>query len=142
MTILKKFMKNVICLLLFCLVAAPAFAQSTERFVSCAAIFYNGKMLVDDYSPTGLCRLSSQARGKLSVHTVDLGPGLARAVGRLKFRVALRDGQTKTLLSVSDKTYREIDLAGLLKKCRPGDSIVILTIDERYALLHNEILIE
>jgi hypothetical protein len=45
-------------------------------------------------------------------------------------------------MSYSNKTYQEVDIKPLLAKCKPGDAIVLLTLDDRYALPHNEILVK
>ena len=135
------FSKKLLPLFVACFSTVLVAAQE-QRFTSCAAIFLDEKMIVDDYSPTGVCRLPAGARGTLSVHTVDLGPGGARRVDPLRFRVALRDGQTRTLYSFSEKTYRTLDLAPVLARAKAGDSIVVLTTDDHFALPHSEILIE
>ena len=98
----------------------------------------DSKLVVNDYSPEGYCELSKSASGELTVQTMsDLVP-----IGKINFKLAIRDGNSKTLMSYSNKTYQEVDIKPLLAKCKPGDAIVLLTLDDRYALLHNEILVK
>lgn len=121
--------------------AMPCVAQKLP-FNSCSAAFVNNKMLVDDYSPTGKCALSASSTGTLSVSTVDLSPGgVGVAVQKIKFKIALRDHQSKTLTLFSSVTYTQVDLQKVLARCRKGDSIVLITTDDAYALPHNEILV-
>ena len=116
--------------------AATAFGQ--DRFVNCTAAYLDNKLVVNEYSPDGRCELNPSATGELTVQTMnDTTP-----TGKINFKIAIRDGNTKTLLSISDKTYQQVDIKTLLPKCRPGDSIVLLTMDDRYALPHNEILVK
>lgn len=113
-------------------------AAGQDRFTNCAAAYLDSKLVVNDYSPEGYCELSKSASGELTVQTMsDLVP-----IGKINFKLAIRDGNSKTLMSYSKKTYQEVDIKPLLAKCKPGDAIVLLTLDDRYALLHNEILVK
>lgn len=120
----------------------PLAGHSQAPFQSCTAAFLDQKMVVNEYSPDGKCVLSADAKGTLNVCTVYLSATEQRAVDRLPFRLAIRDGNSKTLLSFSNDTYRQIDVRKVLARCRPGDSIVLLTLDDAYALPHNEILVQ
>ncbi|MBK6929613.1 MAG: hypothetical protein IPH12_01660 [Saprospirales bacterium] len=111
-------------------------------FTNCAAAFLDNKIVVNEYSPEGKCVLSARASGELTVCTADLSPASSTAVEQLDFRIAIRDRQTGTLISFSDKTYRRIDVREVLEQCRPGDHIVLLTVGRQYALPHNEILVD
>ena len=113
-------------------------AAGQDRFTNCAAAYLDSKLVVNDYSPEGYCELSKSASGELTVQTMsDLVP-----IGKINFKLAIRDGNSKTLMSYSNKTYQEVDIKPLLAKCKPGDAIVLLTLDDRYALPHNEILVK
>ena len=122
-----------------CAIAQPAFSQ--EAFQNCTAAFLDNKIVVDDYSPTGKCGLAANATGQLTVCTADLSPTSSRAVDKINFKIAIRDHQTKTLVMYSNENYRQVDIQKILSKCRKGDHIVLLTLDNRYALPHNEILV-
>ena len=61
---------------------------------------------------------------------------------KISFKIILRDGATKTLLSYSDTTYEGIDIQKVLGKCKKGDAILISLVKDQYALPHNEILVE
>ncbi len=116
------------------------FAQN--KFSNCSAIFLNQKMVVDDYSPNGKCLLQTTTTGQLTVCTAVFENDNWRAVDKIPFRITIRDGETKTLLSFSDKTYKNIAINTVLSKCRKGDYILISVLKDDYALPHNEILVE
>ncbi len=113
-----------------------------NKFSNCSAIFLNQKMVVDDYSPKGKCLLQTTTTGQLTVCTAVFKNDKWRAVDKIPFRITIRDGETKTLLSYSDKTYKNIDINTVLSKCRKGDYILIRVLKDEYALPHNEILVE
>lgn len=112
---------------------------SQQKYNDCAAIFYNGEMLVNEFSPKGQCNLSSDADGKLSLHTVSLNEEGGTPTKDLKFYVAIRHIETNTLRLYSPKLYSEIKLKALNKTLGEGENIVILTDDPAYNLIHNEI---
>jgi hypothetical protein len=117
--------------------------QAQVDFSNCAAILLNAKLVVDEYSPAGTCRISAHAKGKFTVQPITMDDkGNTLPQGKRRFKVAIRDGNTKTLLSFSDKIYTEIALEDLLKACRKGDHLVFMTLDRDLALPHNEVLVE
>lgn len=130
-------------LFLVAVCAAPlssAFGQ--KQFTNCAAAFLDSKMVVNDYSPSGHCELTKSASGELSVQTANLTSDGGVPTGKIGFRIAIRDGNTQTLLSYSDKTFKQLDIKTVLAKCKPGDSIVLLTTNDEFALPHSEILVK
>ncbi len=130
-------------LFLIAICSAPissAFGQ--KQFTNCAAAFLDNKMVVDDYSPTGHCEIAKSATGELSVQTANLSSDGGVPTGKIGFKIAIRDGNTKTLFSFSDKTYKQVDIKTVLAKCKAGDAIVLLTTDAEFALPHSEILIK
>ncbi len=131
-----------IYLLCCCCIAISGAAFSQERFNDCTAAFLNKKMVVDEYSPTGKCVLAHNATGELTVCTVNLSPDSAVPVKQLPFKIALRDGSSKTLVMYDEKTFKTVDIQKLLAKCKLGDSIVLITLDNQYAFPHHEILIK
>lgn len=133
-----------VTMLLFALLSSFSFngLDAQEAFSSCTAAFLDKKMIVDEYSPTGKCVLSQKATGMLTVCTADLNENGGTAVEKIKFKVAIRNGNSKTLIMFSEKTYEEIHLSAVLKKCQKGDAIVLITLNDQYALPHNEILIQ
>lgn len=122
-----------------CMLSAWCFGQ--HRFTSCAAAFLDNKMVVDAYTDKGKCLLPSTATGQLTVCTVDLSPATSKAVDKTAFKVAIRDKATKTLHLYSNEVFKQIDVRNVLAKCQKGDHIVLLTLDDQYALPHNEILV-
>lgn len=134
-----KNMKYLLAALTLLYFAGTGLCQSP--FNNCAAAFLDQKMVVNEYSPEGHCELSIDAKGVLTVQTADLSPEGGVPTGKTSFRVAIRDGRTKTVFSFSDKAFQEIDIRKLLSKCQKGDSILLLTTNNQYALPHNEILV-
>ena len=110
-------------------------------FNSCSAAFVGGKMVVNEYSPKGQCRLATTTTGELTVQTVELSPTENKALDKIDFKVAIRDQATGTLHLYSGETFRQVPVQRVLTKCKKGDHIVLLTLDNRYALPHNEILV-
>ncbi len=119
---------------------ATGFTQ--EAFTSCTAAFLDNKIVVDEYTPNGKCVLPSTSNGTLTVCTADLSPTQSIPVKQIKFMVALRDQNTKTLTMFSNETYKHIDIQKVLKRCKTGDHIVLITMDDAYSFPHNEILVK
>jgi hypothetical protein len=134
-------MKNlkITALLLFVTTLA---ATAQDRFTSCSAAFLDKKIIVDEYSPTGKCRLPANATGELTVCFAELSAENSIPKGEISFMAAIRDGNTKTLMMYSDKVYRRMAVEKILAKCRKGDSIVLLIMEDGFAVPHNEILVE
>lgn len=129
-------------LVFFLLAPAILPAQKDSDFQNCSAAFLNGKMIVDNYSPEGKCVVSSKASGKLSLHPVELSADQPPVPGeKIKFKVAIRGGSTRTLMLLSEKTWKEIDIEDILKECSKGDAIVLLTMERQWAVPHSEILV-
>lgn len=129
-----------LALLLFCCATFNA-AFGQKSFTNCTAAFLNNKIVVDEYSPQGKCALAADATGLLTVCTADLLPTSSMAVDKITFKIAIRDQNTKTLVMYSNEEFQQVDVQKLLAKCRKGDHIVLLTLNEQYALPHNEILV-
>ncbi|MBO0948452.1 hypothetical protein [Fibrella forsythiae] len=123
-------------------VCLGTFAQAQQPFTNCSAAFVGDRMVVDTYSPAGKCKLAADASGTLTVRTVALSPTESKAVDPIDFKVAIRDNATGTLHLFSQETYREVLVQNVLAHCKKGDQIVLLTADTRYALPHNEILVQ
>ncbi|MCU0346839.1 MAG: hypothetical protein MUC59_07835 [Saprospiraceae bacterium] len=129
-------LKLLLFLTTFAFGASTAFGQ--DKFSNCTAAYLNNKLVVNEYSPDGYCEVLKTASGELTVQTMDD----TAPTGKTSFKIAIRDGSTKTLCSISDKTYREIPIERVLAKCKPGDAIVLLTTNDRYSLPHNEIWVK
>lgn len=127
--------------LLCCILSVSALAQ--RPFTNCSAAFLNSKLVVDEYTDEGKCVLDSTATGILTVCTAELWPekDKSKPVDKLKFMIAIRDRGTHTLMMFSENLYTQIDIQKVLRRCRKGDSIVLLTMKDEYALPHNEILV-
>lgn len=132
-------MKHALVLGLSLLTGLGTSAVAQPSFTTCSAAFVGNKMLVDAYTPGGKCQLANNAKGELTVKTVNLSPKRVEGVDKLAFKVAVRDGATGTLHLFSDETYRQLPIERVLASCKKGDRIVLLTLDRQYALPHNEI---
>ena len=129
-------------LFLLCLSATFA-AKGQNNFTNCTAVLLNNKMVVNEYSTSGKCELAIDAKGIFTVQPVSLGEnGSADPQGKRRFKVAIRDGNTKTLFSYADQTFEEIDANKILSQCKKGDSIVFITMDRDLALPHSEVLVQ
>ena len=113
-----------------------------ELYTNCSAAFLNDAIIVADYSPTGTCRLPAEASGLLTVCTATYDNNEWSSTEKLEFKLAIRDGNTGTICSFSDKRFTGIEVQKVLAKCRKGDAIVILTVGNEYALPHHAILVE
>jgi hypothetical protein len=131
----KHFLGTFFC----CAIAVFGCAQ--EPFTNCTAAFLNNKIVVDQYTPDGKCTLPDSATGELTVCTADLSPENSFPVKKIKFKIALRDKNTGTLTMFSNETYKQVDIRKVLARCKKGDHIVLITMDDAYSLPHNEILV-
>lgn len=103
-------------------------------------------MIVEEYSDVAKCKISKDATGWISAGTVNLGDvskGEKKAIitSKFEFGVAIKDGATGTLMMFSNKKYKRIEAGKVLAKCKKGDSIVILTTKDEFALPHNDLLV-
>lgn len=134
-------MKNVFylpCLFLLA-ITNPLIAQN--KFTNCTAAFLNNKMIVTEYSNKGKSTVSEKSIGQLTVCTAEISSEKSKPVEKIMFKVAIRDKKSKTLVMYSDEGFKQIDIQNILKKCKKGDLIVLMTTDNQYALPHNEILV-
>ncbi len=124
---------------IFCIITFFSFGQ--KHFSNCSAVFLNNKMLVNEYSPAGKCTVQITAKGNLTVNTVQLSSSESKAIEPILFQVAIKDKETGTQMLVSKEKLKQIEIQRVLEKCQKGDRIIILTLDDDYALPHNEILV-
>lgn len=122
------------------MVLTSGFSQSA--FNSCTAAFLDNKVVVDQYSPEGKCTLPLNATGELTVATIDGSETGIFSVDKIKFKVALKDKNTGTMTMFTDENYKRLDIQKVLARCKKGDSIVLITLDDIYALPHNEIVVQ
>lgn len=130
---------SIIFILLTILGSHFSFGQ--KSFNNCSAAFLNSKMLVNEYSPSGKCSVSITQKGDLTVSTVELSSKENKAINPIMFQVAIRDKNTGTLMMVSKEGIQKIEIQKILEKCKKGDNIVVLTVNDEYSLPHNEILV-
>ncbi len=120
------------------------FAQ--EDFSNCSAVLLNDQMLVEQYSNTAKCKISKEAKGRLSAAAVSLGEIKGGKQGfeiteKIEFGVAIKDGKSGTIFIYSPRTVKKINVEKILEKCKIGDSILIMTKDAKFALPHNDLLV-
>ena len=132
-------MKN---LLLFALIIFCKVVNAQDKFSNCAAAFLDNKMIVEKYEPNAKAHISKSSIGELKVSTVNISEKETLAVDKILFSIAIKDSKTGTIILATKKPVLKYDLSTILTKCKTGDSIVILTENEQYALPHNEILVE
>lgn len=135
-------MKKYLFAAIIFLAAFETAVSAQNRFNNCSAVFLNQKLVVDDYSPTGKCVVKSTDTGQLTVSTATFENDKWLAGEKIDFKITVRDGRTKTMLSFSNETYHTIDIKKVLAKCQKGDYILISIVKDEYALPHNEILVE
>ncbi|GAB3175595.1 hypothetical protein [Telluribacter humicola] len=113
-----------------------------DNFKHCTAAFLGTQLVVNEYSPKGKCVLPSTSVGTLTVQTVNLSADKVSRVAEIPFKVAIRDKETQTLVMYAKEDFKQVDIRQVLAKCKKGDSIVLLSVDNQYALPHNEIIIQ
>jgi len=121
------------------LVKFPYEAPPSDNYRNCAAILHNGKVLVNDYSPEGKCRLEMGMRGILTVATVSLSDEGTFPQENITFKVAVKNERTNTIWMYSDQPMQELELKDVLKKCEKGDRLIIMTTDQEFSLPHHEV---
>jgi Zn finger protein HypA/HybF involved in hydrogenase expression len=134
-----KKQKSIIVILLTILLSHFGFGQN--NFTNCSAAFLNSKMIVNEYSPSGKCTVSITEKGDLTVNTVQLSTTESKAIEPIMFQIAIRNKETGTLMLVSKEKIKKIEIEKVLEKCKKGDHIIVLTVNDEYALPHNEILV-
>jgi len=123
--------------------ALCAFSQVGFSQHFCSAAFLNNKMVVDQYIKEGYKNeISIKATGNLTVNTVELSNKESKAVEKIPFRVAIKEKDTQTITLFSKDEFMQVDVKKVLSQCKKGDQIVLLTLDKKYALPHNEILVK
>ena len=98
--------------------------------------------MVKDYSPRGTCEIGLTAKGTLTAHTVELSETAITPKKAIGFKIAIEDATTKTLWLFSEQTFKTIPVEKVLAKCKKGDVIRLITVDNTFALPHNEILVK
>lgn len=136
---MKKVNRWVFFLYLCGMLSGSAYGQQT--YSNCTAAFLDNRLIVNEYSPEGKCMLDSTARGILTVSPSTYDNNQWKADYPAEFMVAIRDKFTGTVCMYSDKRYKKLEISKVLSKCRKGDHIVLLTMDDRLALPHHEILV-
>ncbi len=99
-------------------------------------------MLVDEYTADGQCAVFPEMTGDLTISTVDFSFGDFGLTLPVLFKVAIKNEQTNTLWMYSEASFIKIRLEDVLKKCQLGDRIILITVDQEYALPHHEIVVK
>ncbi len=135
--------KKLVGLLVFSVMAVSLShaqeAKMTVAYNDCAAIYFNGVLLVDDYSPRGKCVLDAERKGELTLYTVALTERGSTKVLGLPFRVAIHNDRTKTYWMYTKTAVKNILLQDLVRECEEGDRLIFVTEDKKYALPHGEV---
>lgn len=125
-------------------VLSNSYGQDT--FSSCSAVFLNNQMIVEEYSATAKAKISKDTQGWISAGSVTLGEVSKgekkfEITDKFEFGVAIKDANTGTIILFSPKAYKKIEAEKVLAKCKKGDSIIIMTTENTFALPHNDILV-
>lgn len=131
--------KLLFCCLLFA-ITNTTFAQ--DRFNDCVAACLDKVSIIKEYSKDAKAEINYDAKGNLEVYTVGISETAITPKKKIKFKVAIKDAATETLWLFSDQNYTEIEVEKILADCKKGDSIILLTVDAKYALPHHEILVK
>ncbi|MDB4438771.1 hypothetical protein N9176_00835 [bacterium] len=137
---------KVVC---FLLLAGSSHAQilslnlndGARPYSNCAAVLYNGEMLVSEYSIYGECKLEQGQKGILSESTIKLTAYDRKPIMPIEFKVAVKNEGTNTIRMFDNKIYTQIPLEKVLEGLIPGDNIILMTTEKEYVLMHNEIKI-
>lgn len=129
-------MKNLI-LVLTLFVTVNTFGQKSHN--ECVAVFLGEDMVVNEYSPRGVSKISLQTDGVLTVNLVELGDKAAVKGESIGFMLALKDKETETLTMINLKSSKGINASKVLGKAQVGDQLVILLVNDKYALPHHSI---
>lgn len=133
---MNKLLSFLVVSFVFVSAASAQDVSEQQAYNDCAAIFFNGSMLVDNYSPDGKCVLNSNRKGELTLYTVSLTDrGNTKVLG-LPFRVAIQNDRTGTYWLHTKETVKSILLEDLILECEEGDRLVVITDDKKYALPH------
>ena len=112
-------------------------------FSNCAAVYLDNDMIITEYGPKGVSKVSLSDEGSLQLRVVIAPEGTWRVSGSAQeFRVAIRDKKTGTLVMYGDKTYRRLEISEVLAKCNSGDHLLILSTNRELGITGAEILVE
>lgn len=116
--------------------------KSQNDFSDCAAIFYKDTMLAEKFERGKEFVLDQGMTGKLSVSAIRFsGCNSAEAVKKIPFKIAIKDSKSHTIWMFSDDTFYEVELKNILKRCNHDDKIIFMTVDKKYSLSQNEIVV-
>lgn len=117
--------------------------SAQSDFNNCAAIYLNGEMVITEYSPRGVSKVSLNDQGTLQLRVIVAPKDQWKVSGPAQtFRVAIRDHKTGTLVMYNDKSYRSLAIEEVLAKCQAGDEILILSTNRALGISGAEILVE
>ncbi len=134
-------MKKVV--MFFCAILSANLILAQSDFSECAAVYLDDAMIITEYSPDGVSKVSLSDEGTLQLRVVRAPEGTWRVSGSAQeFRVAIRDKKTGTLVMFGDKTYRRLELSEVLAKCNSGDHILVLSTNRKLGITGAEISVE
>ena len=119
-----------------------SFTKPDPNYRDCAAIFFDGKYLVDDIVPKGKCELFPNMAGPLTVVSVTFSNDGAEPIKDIAFHIAIKNNRTNTIWMFTKEAVLEIYLQDIIEKCEPGDSLIIMPADQQYSLSQHEIVLQ
>lgn len=82
--------------------------------------------------------LGMQMYGDISLKILDDGERLS-SVDTPTFQIAVKDSKTGTIRMLSNETYTKVRAEDIVKQCKEGEDIIIMTTDRKYFLPQNSI---
>ena len=118
-----------------------SFTKPDPKYRDCAAIFFDGKYLVDDIVPKGKYELFPNMAGPLTSASVIFTNDGTEPIKDIAFQIAIKNNRTSTIWMFTKEAVLEIYLQDIIEKCEPGDSLIIMPADQQYPLSQHEIVL-
>jgi hypothetical protein len=134
-------MKKAILIVLLIAFYVDVNAQSAKSVgQSCSVILFNDQWLIKSYHIGERPLIDLTAKGVISVH--ETGDIFVKSFKKEKllFSIAIKKSTGETEALFENATLRAVKAQDVLKKCKPGDKIVLFLKDSQsYILPHYEI---
>jgi hypothetical protein len=97
---------------------------------SCIGMKVNDKWLADPFDPKAIAKVDVHEKGKLTITDApNMGKGPFNSVAFKIFVRKENEFKPEPVLEYYDKDITEVDLETVLKHCKAGDEIVLVTKD-------------
>ncbi len=134
---------------LFLFIALISTSQSTDfidftratPYRAGAAILIDGKICDKNYFVEGQPRLAQGMTGTITIASVTASCGGGIPINNISFQVAIKNELTNTIWVYTKENVSEVKLEDILKKCSPGDRIIFMPVNQKYALPKHEMAV-